>query len=92
MRTKNAFVLLLLVQATPALAYIGPGAGISLLSGLWGVLVAIVLAVGAVLFWPVRYLFRRLRRKFGAAPAVAEPSAVESSATEGADAPSPRQD
>lgn len=52
-----------------ALAYIGPGSGISLLGGLWGVLVAIVLAVGAVLIWPIRYMFRRLRRKRGEAAA-----------------------
>lgn len=49
--------------SAPALAYIGPGSGISLLGGLWGVLVAIVLAIGAILIWPIRYMFRRLRRK-----------------------------
>lgn len=45
--------------ATPALAYIGPGAGITMLGALWGVVVALVLALGAVLFWPVRALLRR---------------------------------
>ena len=49
--------------ASPALAYIGPGSGISLLGGLWGVLVTIVLAVSAVLIWPVRYMIRRIKRK-----------------------------
>lgn len=62
--------------SAPALAYIGPGSGISLLGGLWGVLVAIVLAIGAVLIWPIRYAFRRLRRKRGgvAATETAAPS------------------
>ena len=45
--------------ATPALAYIGPGAGITMLGALWGVVVAVALALGAVLFWPVRALLRR---------------------------------
>lgn len=76
MRIKMALALALMLQALPALAYIGPGSGISLLGGLWGVLVAIVLAIGAVLIWPIRYAFRRLRRKRGdaAASGTAEPS------------------
>jgi flagellar biosynthesis/type III secretory pathway M-ring protein FliF/YscJ len=49
--------------SAPALGYIGPGAGITVLGALWGVLVAIVLAIGAVLFWPVRILFRRRRNR-----------------------------
>lgn len=61
----------------PALAYIGPGSGISLLGGLWGVLMAIVLAVGAILIWPIRYMFRRLRRKFRGAPANGPAESVE---------------
>jgi hypothetical protein len=45
--------------SAPALGYIGPGAGITMLAALWGVVVAIVLALGAVLFWPIRALLRR---------------------------------
>jgi hypothetical protein len=45
--------------SAPALAYIGPGAGITMLGALWGVVVAIALAIGAVLLWPIRILFRR---------------------------------
>jgi hypothetical protein len=62
--------LCLIAAATPAYAYIGPGAGITMLGALWGVIVAVVLAVGAVLFYPVRVLTRRFRRS---APAVAPP-------------------
>jgi hypothetical protein len=54
--------LCLAAAATPAHAYIGPGAGITMLGALWGVIVAVALAVGAVLFWPVRVLLRRVRR------------------------------
>ena len=48
--------------SAPALAYIGPGAGITMLGALWGVVVAILLAIGAVLLWPIRILLRRRRK------------------------------
>ena len=57
--------------ATPALAYIGPGAGITMLGALWGVVVAVALALGAVLFWPIRSLLRRRKRPATTAAAVA---------------------
>jgi membrane protein implicated in regulation of membrane protease activity len=44
-------------------AYVGPGAGITLLSALWAVLLAVVLALGGLLIWPVRALRRRLRQR-----------------------------
>lgn len=54
------------VAAAPAAAYIGPGSGISLLGGIWSVLVGIVLALAAILFWPIRLMIRRMRgRKSG---------------------------
>ena len=34
-----------------------------MLGALWGVVVAIVLAIGAVLLWPIRILFRRSRNR-----------------------------
>jgi hypothetical protein len=57
-----ALALGLALLATPALAYIGPGAGITMLSALWGVVVAIVLALAAILLWPMRMLLRRRRK------------------------------
>lgn len=51
----------------PAAAYIGPGAGVTVLGALWGVIVAIVLTIGAVVLWPFRILLRR-RRKGAAKP------------------------
>ena len=56
-----AYLLLVLglTVSGPAMAYIGPGAGITMLGALWGVVVAVVLALGAVLFWPIRALLRR---------------------------------
>ncbi len=71
MRTLSLVVasFCLVAAATPAVAYIGPGAGITMLGALWGVVVAVALALGAVLFWPIRALLRR--RKRTAQPALA---------------------
>jgi hypothetical protein len=65
-----AIALALSLLAQPALAYIGPGAGITVLGALWGVVVAVVLALAALLWWPLRVLFRR-RRKPAHAPEIA---------------------
>jgi hypothetical protein len=54
-------VLALLIVSTSAEAYIGPGAGLSFLGSLWAVLVGIVLALLAILSWPIRLVWRRLR-------------------------------
>lgn len=48
-----------------AYAYVGPGAGLSTLGALWGVLLAIVASVGFILLWPVRRLVRRRRLSRG---------------------------
>ncbi len=44
------------------MAYFGPGAGITMLGAIWGVLLAIGFALFALLAWPVRALLRRRRR------------------------------
>ena len=54
-----------------AQAYVGPGAGLSLLGALWGLLAALVAAVAFVLLWPIR---RRRRRRAEAARAAPEAS------------------
>ena len=41
------------------MAYIGPGAGISVLGSLLGILGTIVVAIGAILFWPIRKMLKR---------------------------------
>ena len=55
--------LVLVAEPGGAVAYVGPGAGITMLSALWGVLVALLLAIGFVLFWPIRVLLRRRRHQ-----------------------------
>jgi hypothetical protein len=64
MKPFNSFVgIAMIIIATPVYAYIGPGSGISLLGGLWAVLVGVVLALAAILFWPIRYLIKRMRAR-----------------------------
>jgi len=60
--------LALLAVCGDAVAYIGPGAGLSVLGSLWAVLVGVVVALFAILSWPLRVLWRRLRGKRAAAP------------------------
>ena len=57
-------VCLLLATTSPAFAYIGPGAGISVLGSLLSILATIFVAIGAIIFWPLRkYLKRRKARR-----------------------------
>jgi hypothetical protein len=50
------------LAATPAMAYVGPGAGLSLLGAFWGLLVAILAALAFVIVYPVRRLMRARKR------------------------------
>jgi hypothetical protein len=60
---KLLFILLILSVPSSAAAYIGPGAGISVLGSLLAVLGTIALAIGAILFWPIRKLLKRRKGK-----------------------------
>lgn len=65
-------------------AYVGPGAGISLLGALWVVVVVVAVSSAFILTWPVRQLLRRRRARGAdrrthrddAMPASAEPVAA----------------
>lgn len=47
-----------------AYAYVGPGAGITMLGALWAVILAVILAIGGILLWPIRaFLLRRRSAK-----------------------------
>ena len=56
-----AFVLGLLASSM-AQAYIGPGAGVGIVGSLLNTLLIILLALLAILFWPLRLLWRKLKR------------------------------
>ncbi len=42
-----------------ASAYIGPGAGLSMLGAFWGLVVAVVAALSFLLLWPLRRMFKK---------------------------------
>jgi membrane protein implicated in regulation of membrane protease activity len=46
-----------------AQAYVGPGAGLSLLGALWALLVAILAAVGFIFAWPIRKWLRKRKAR-----------------------------
>lgn len=50
-----------------AMAYVGPGAGLSLLGALWGLVLAMAAALAFVILWPLRrYRRRRAEARDGA--------------------------
>jgi membrane protein implicated in regulation of membrane protease activity len=44
-------------------AYVGPGAGLSLLGALWALIVAVAAAVAFLFAWPIRRMRRRKREE-----------------------------
>jgi membrane protein implicated in regulation of membrane protease activity len=60
------FILLALVLLTPvstAVAYVGPGAGMSVLGSLLSILATIFVAIGAILIWPLRKFMKRRKAR-----------------------------
>jgi hypothetical protein len=57
-----AVITVLTLAAPPAMAYVGPGAGLSLLGAFWGLLVAILAALAFVVVYPVRRMMRARKR------------------------------
>lgn len=53
--------------AAPALAYVGPGAGLTLLGALWGLIAAVVMSVGFIILWPFRRFLSRRHKGEGTA-------------------------
>lgn len=75
-------ILLPAIAATPAAAYVGPGAGLSLLGALWGVVIALGAAIGFVILWPLRRFLRK-----GRAGATTGPRREQTTASHGARSP-----
>lgn len=61
---KTGFIALsLFVLPVPAFAYVGPGAGLTLLGSLLGLIFAILFVLFGIVSWPVRILWRRFFAK-----------------------------
>lgn len=58
---QTILFLACVVMPLAAEAYVGPGAGLSLLSALWGLLCAIGAAFLFLIMWPIRRMRRRKR-------------------------------
>lgn len=67
-RTKalGAASLALMLTASPALAYVGPGLGLATIGAIIGGLAAVVLAIVGVFWYPIRSMMKK--RKAAAAP------------------------
>lgn len=67
MRKKTYFILLMIVlivgTANTASAYVGPGAGLSLLGALWGLVLAVGAALWFVILWPLRRMRKRSQQQ-----------------------------
>jgi len=60
---KNLLFLLLLLIPISAQAYIGPGMGAGALAVIFGILGAIILGLFAILWYPLKRLFSKNRKK-----------------------------
>jgi uncharacterized membrane protein len=67
--TRLIFITTLAAMLLPELAaaYVGPGAGISMLGALWGLIIGVVMAIGVILFWPIRIVLRKMKANKAAA-------------------------
>lgn len=66
--TFALLVATLAIVPESASAYVGPGAGLSLLGALWALVAAVGVAVFFVIAWPVRRLLRGRSRNAGTGP------------------------
>lgn len=56
---KSMTLLILCAMPFAAQAYVGPGAGLSLLGALWALVLALGTALVFVVAWPIRRLLRK---------------------------------
>ena len=56
-------LLLLCMTAAPAGAYVGPGVGLALLGPFFTLIALVAVALGTLLFFPLRRLWKRRKRR-----------------------------
>ncbi len=83
MQYRNFLTIAAMLFAGSAAAYVGPGAGISVLGALWGLIIGVVMAVGVILFWPIRMMIRKAKANKAD---TSDSTASDSSATQSSEA------
>ena len=69
-----AAALILAATATPAVAYIGPGLGLGVITSIFGAIAAFFMMIAGLIWYPIKSLLRKRR---GAQTVAAQESAVE---------------
>jgi hypothetical protein len=59
------FVLLILI-ATPAYAYIGPGMGAGVIASILGVIASVFLSLFAIIYYPIKRMMKKRKNRTGA--------------------------
>jgi hypothetical protein len=60
---KNLLILFLLLSPLTAHAYVGPGMGVGTIGVILGILLSIILAFVAIIWYPIKRLFKRNSKK-----------------------------
>lgn len=60
---KTAILVFLALIATPAFAYMGPGAGLGMLGSLVAVIGAVLIAVLGILVLPIRMIMKKRKQQ-----------------------------
>ena len=71
LRERSGIVLvaiLLCCASTDALAYVGPGGGLSIAGSVLALVIAIIAAIFGFVWYPLKRLIRRMRGEASAAP------------------------
>ena len=72
----GGLIVCVLMAPSAALAYVGPGAGLSMLGSLVAVVGALIIAVLGLVLFPLRLVMKRRRRAVAAASGSADGDAV----------------
>lgn len=75
-------LVLSMAMVGPALAYVGPGAGLSVLGALWALLLAVLSALAYIILWPWRRMRRRKRQAREAQQAREQPADAKATTVE----------
>jgi hypothetical protein len=59
------FLLVLPLASAPAFAYIGPGVAAGAIASVFGVLGSILLGIFSVIYYPIKRLFKKRRKRAG---------------------------